>query len=58
MSDIQQAEIAKLHSHITQDVHKLVDKYLRIMEWEVPETDEAAARSMILEQIKVTLETL
>ena len=58
MSDIQQAEIAKLHSQITQDVHKLVDKYLRIMEWEVPETDEAAARSMILEQIKVTLETL
>ncbi|MBN3561611.1 hypothetical protein [Aliamphritea spongicola] len=58
MSDIQQAEIAKLHSQITQDVHKLVDKYLRIMEWEVPETDEAAARAMILEQIKVTLETL
>ncbi len=58
MSELQQAEMAKLHSHITQDVHKLVDKYLRIIEWEVPETDESAAREMILQQIKITLETL
>ncbi|WP_261841327.1 hypothetical protein [Aliamphritea ceti] len=58
MSELQQAEVAKLHGHITQDVHKLVDKYLKIMDWEVPENNEAAARQMILNEIKTALDKL
>jgi hypothetical protein len=48
----QDKELAQLHDSIGDDVKALVDKYMSIVGWDVPENDEDNARSKILYIIK------
>jgi len=36
----------------------LLDKYLRAMEWDIPEADEPRARQLILEEIRQAINRL
>jgi hypothetical protein len=40
---------------LDDDVQHLVKKYCRIMGWEVPELDEGAARTLILQALRESL---
>jgi hypothetical protein len=42
----------KRRKALDKDVMSLVDKYLRAMEWDIPEADETRARQMILDEIR------
>jgi hypothetical protein len=52
MSSMEEIEMEKRRKALDKDVAKLLDKYLRAMEWDIPETDEARARQVILDEIK------
>jgi hypothetical protein len=55
MAVMEKIEIARHHDKIVEDVEHLVGKYLRIMEWDVPEADEDRARSLIFDALKAAL---
>jgi hypothetical protein len=48
----QDKEIAQLYDAIVDDVNALVDKYMSIVGWDVPENNEENAKSKILYIIK------
>jgi len=48
----QDKELAQLHDTIVDDVNSLVNKYISIVGWDVPENDEDAAKSKIINIIK------
>jgi hypothetical protein len=52
MSSMEEIEMDKHRKALDKDVASLLDKYLRAMEWDIPEADEARARQLILEEIK------
>lgn len=52
MPSMEEIEMEKHREALDKDVASLVDKYLRAMEWDIPETDEPKARRMILDEIK------
>ena len=52
MASMEEIEMEKRRKGLDKDVASLVDKYLRAMEWNIPEADEARARQMILDEIK------
>ena len=52
MASMEQIEMDKHRRALDRDVDHLVDKYLRAMEWDIPEVDEPLARQMILDEIK------
>jgi hypothetical protein len=56
MSGLESIEMAKYHRELVSDVHHLVEKYCRIMSWEVPELDEQEARRLIYDALKSSLE--
>jgi len=56
MASIEQIELARYRAELDDDVQHLVNKYCRIMGWEVPELDEAAARALILGALKEAFE--
>jgi hypothetical protein len=49
---MEEIEMDKHRKALDKDVASLLDKYLRAMEWDIPEADEARARQLILEEIK------
>jgi hypothetical protein len=49
---MEEIEMDKRRKALDKDVASLLDKYLRAMEWDIPEADEARARQLILEEIK------
>lgn len=51
----QDKELAQLYDTIVDDVNALVNKYMTIVGWDVPENDEDAAKSKILNIIKDTI---
>jgi hypothetical protein len=55
MAKIEEIELQKLHKALDRDVATLVDKYLKAMEWDIPEADEDRARQMILDAIRAVL---
>lgn len=55
MADMEHVELTRHHKQIVKDVEHLLKKYLRIMEWDVPEADEAKARPLILQALKDAL---
>ncbi len=55
---IQDIEIAKLHDRIIRDVTHLINKYQKIMDWDVPENDEAEATKVILKEIRAALDKI
>jgi len=55
MPSIEQVEIARYRQELTDDLQHLVNKYCRIMGWEVPELDEEAARRVIFKALRESL---
>jgi hypothetical protein len=55
MKTIEQVEIDRYRAELDDDVRHLVKKYCRIMGWEVPELDEAAARALIFRALRDAL---
>lgn len=52
MSSMEEIEMEKRRKALDKDVASLVDKYLKAMEWDIPEVDEKKARQMILDEIR------
>ena len=50
--DALEKELQQLHDSIIDDVNSLVDKYMSIVGWDVPENDEDLAKQKILTIIK------
>jgi hypothetical protein len=55
MPNLEELEITRYQNELVHDVRHLVKKYCRIMAWEVPELDEAAARRLIFDALKRAL---
>jgi hypothetical protein len=55
MPSIEKIELARYRTELDDDVQHLVKKYCRIMGWEVPELDEAAARTLIIQALRESL---
>jgi len=58
MSSFEAIEMDKRRKALDKDVASLVDKYLRKMEWDIPEVDETKAQLMILNEIKQAISRL
>lgn len=54
----QDKELEQLHDTIVSDVNSLVDKYMSIVGWDVPENDEDEAKIKILAIIKDTIKKI
>ncbi len=52
MPSMEEIEMEKRRKSLDKDVASLLEKYLRAMEWDIPEVDEAKARQLILDEIK------
>ena len=44
MTHVEDIEVEKRRRKLDHDVRQLVDRYLKIVEWDVPESDEPRAR--------------
>jgi hypothetical protein len=49
---MEEIEMEKRRKALDKDVAALLDKYLRAMEWDIPEADEAKAQRLILDEIR------
>lgn len=58
MASMEDIELERYRGEIDADVHKLVDKYRRIMGWNIPEVDEARANRLILAEVRAALDRL
>ena len=58
MPSIEEIEMDKHRKALDKDVATLLDKYLRAMEWDIPEADEPRARQLILEEIRQAISRL
>ncbi|GEM_PF-478749 len=58
MTDVQKMEIGRYREEIEEDVRKLVDKYLSIADWDIPENDEKRSIDYILYTIRENLEKI
>lgn len=52
MSSMEGIEMEKRRKALDKDVTSLVEKYMKAMEWDIPEVDETRARQMILDEIQ------
>ncbi|WP_295443038.1 hypothetical protein [uncultured Thiodictyon sp.] len=51
--DSEKIELARYHSEIVDDLRHLLNKYVRIMEWDVPDVDdEKKARNLVVQALK------
>lgn len=57
-ASMEQVEITRYHDELVHDVRHLVQKYCRIMSWDVPELDEKVASKLIFEALKGALATV
>jgi hypothetical protein len=55
MAEMEEIELQKLRKALERDVAALVDKYLKAMEWDIPEADERRAKRLILDEIRQAL---
>jgi hypothetical protein len=55
---IENIEMNSKKKSLHEDVNKLVDKYLKIMDWDIPDINEAKARQLILDEIKLVISGL
>lgn len=54
----EQLELEAHREQLEDDVRRLVDKYLAIAEWDVPEIDEPLAIRLIVAAIRQTLDSV
>lgn len=52
MEDI---ELERKRKALDKDIKSLLDKYTRIMGWDIPEIDEPRARHLILDEFKAAI---
>ena len=52
MASMEEIERDQRRKAFDKDVASLVDKYLRTMEWDVPEANETRVRQTIMDEIK------
>jgi hypothetical protein len=55
---MEEIEMEKRRKALDKDVASLLDKYLRAMEWDIPEADETRARQLILNEIRQAISRL
>jgi len=55
---IEDIEMGKHRKSLDKDVDKLVDKYIKIMDWDVPDIDGPKARKLVLDEIKLVISRL
>ena len=55
---IEYIELSKCQAALDRDVEKLADKYVKIMDWDIPDVDEAKARHLILDEIRHAIDRL
>jgi molybdopterin converting factor small subunit len=58
MSKIEQLELEAHREQLQADVRKLLDKYLAIAEWDVPEIDEPLAIRLIVTAVRQELDSV
>ncbi len=58
MSESQKIEIQRYHKELVKDFASLVDKYRRIMEWDIPESNESEGDKLIFKAIQDALDAL
>ena len=51
----ERIEIARYHREIVEDLQHMLKKYVRIMEWDVPDVDETDARGLVMLALKSAL---
>ena len=51
MAKIEELELEAHRAEIIADVEKLVEKYRKIFDWDVPDIDQAAADRLILSEV-------
>jgi len=56
MTKIQKLELEAHRTQLETDVKDLVDKYLAISEWDVPDIDEPLANRLIIKAIREALD--
>jgi len=52
MSEVEKVELARYKREIVDDLRHLVKKYVRIMEWDVPDVEEKEARALIIKALE------
>jgi hypothetical protein len=55
---IEDIEMNKQRKSLDKDVDKLVDKYIKIMDWDIPDIDGPKARRLVLDEIKRVISRL
>jgi hypothetical protein len=55
MGESEKFEIARHRPEIVEDLRHLRNKYVRIMEWDVPDLDETVARGLVTQALKTAL---
>ncbi len=55
---IENIEMDKRRKALNKDVENLVDKYIKIMEWDIPDIDDVKALKLILDEIKLSVSQL
>ncbi len=56
MTSIQELEIGRYYDELKEDVKDLVDKYLRIADWDIPDNDERRTVALIVQAVRKALE--
>lgn len=56
MTSIQELEIGRYYDELKEDVNDLVDKYLRIADWDIPDNDEKQTVALVVRAIRKALE--
>ena len=51
-------DMSRHRDALDKDVEKLMDKDIKIMDWDIPEVDSAEARRLILNEIKQAISRL
>jgi hypothetical protein len=55
---IEDIELEKRRPQMDKDVAHLVDHYIKIVEWDVPESDLARVRGAIIAEIRLALDRI
>jgi len=58
MSQMQEIEINRYHDRIVKDMDHLIERYRKIMAWDVPENDPIEADKLIFKALYSALEEL
>lgn len=55
MATIEELELEGQREEIIADVRKLIEKYRKIFDWDVPDIDQVAADKLILSEVRRAL---